>query len=114
MATSQKKKQTELNQQLREELSRLDSRQHEAAIRQKYEEYKQRQERVSQSEMISKDKEIIRQLDQLVEEQQSVLEQASVLSFFVTTDKESIKLQMGVLEVVQRVGIELGLCNSCI
>ena len=64
--------------------------------------------------MISKDKEIIRELDQLVEEQQSILEQASVPSFFVTNDKESIKLQMGVLEVVQRVGVELGVCNPCI
>ena len=104
-----------MNQQLKEELSRLDGRQHhEVVIKQKYEESKQRLERVSQSEMTSKDKEVIRQLDQLVEEQQSILEQASLPTFFLTNDKESIKLQMGVLEVIQRVGIELGVCNSCI
>lgn len=59
--------------------------------------------------MTTKDKEIVKQLDQLLEEQQSVLEQASVPFFFVTNQKESIQLQMGVLEVTQRVALELGI-----
>ena len=81
---------------------------HEVVVRQRYEDDKQKLERMSEAEMTTKDKEIVKQLDQLLEEQQSVLEQASVPFFFVTNQKESIQLQMGVLEVTQRVALELG------
>ncbi|KAI6657767.1 Protein DGCR6L [Oopsacas minuta] len=113
VATSHKKKQTELNQQLKEGLRKLDGRQHhEIIVRRNYDEAKQKLEKMSQDEMTAKDKEIIRELDKLLEEQQSVLEQAAVPTFCVTNQKESIKLQMGVLEVIQRVGAELGVSGD--
>ena len=110
-----KKNQTELNQQLRDELRKLDGRQHhEIVVRQKYEDSKHKLEKMNEAEMATKDKEIVKQLDQLLEEQQSILEQASVPFFSVTNQKESIQLQMGVLEMVQRVASELGVCNPAV
>ena len=83
-------------------------------VRQQYEDSKQKLERMSEAEMVTKDKEIVKQLDQLLEEQQCILEQASVPFFSITNQKESIKLQMGVLEVTQRVAMELGVCSPAI
>ena len=91
----------------------LESReQDEINLRHKHEEDKVKLDKLSQREMISKDKEIVRQLDQIVSEQQSILEQVCGPLFFITEDSESIRIQMGLVEVIQIVGAELDTSNS--
>ena len=93
----------EMARRHRDEIAACESKPHNfplVTVRHKKE--KEELERQLKEELQVADEKIIQELDQIVTEQQATLHEAAVPFFSVTSDPSTVKLQMYVLEFLQR------------
>lgn len=98
-----KTRRMEMTRRHRDEVAASESKPHNLPlVRSRHKKEKEELELQLSEELCATDQKIIQELDQIVNEQQSTLQQAAVPFYSVTSDPHSIQLQMYLLEIIQR------------
>lgn len=103
MVSAHKSQKTQMLKKHREELLSLEHRQHNIPlVKSKHEKELGDMEQQLTEETRSTDRSIILELDQLVTDQQSTLQQAAVPFFKVTNNAQDLQVQMNILRFIQK------------
>ena len=105
VVSAQKTKKVEMSKRHKEELAACHHRPHNIPlVKTKQEKEKAELERMLQEEIRSTDQEIILELDQMVTNQQTTMQQADVTFFSLTNNTQELQIQMHVLRFIQKLG----------
>lgn len=107
VVSSHKAQQIEMDKRHKEELASCQSRPHnQPLVKLQHEKEKQDLEKRLGEEVRQTDQKTILELDQLVTDQQSTMQQAAVPFFTVTNKPEEIQIQLHILRFIQRLGTQ--------
>ena len=105
VVSAQKTKKVEMSKRHNEEIFACHHRPHNLPlVTAKHEKEKAELDKQLQEEIRSTDRQIILELDQLVTNQQTTMQQAAVTFFTVTNNPQEIQVQMHILRFIQKLG----------
>ena len=103
VVNSQKSRKVELSKRHSQEMFGAESKPHTISLlKTRHEKERKELEKLLTEEMRSTDKSIILELDQLVVDQQSTMQQAAVPFFAVTNNPQDVQLQMHLVRLLQK------------
>lgn len=102
-----KSRRMEMSRRHREESTACKNKPHNLPlVTSRHKKEKEQLEKQLKEELRAADQKMILELDQIVAEQQSTLQQAAVPFFLVTSNPQEIRLQMYLLEFIQRLACD--------
>ena len=105
VVSTQKTEKVEMSKRHKEELAACSNRPHNLPlVKSKHEKEKAELDKKLQEEIKSTDQQIILELDQMVTNQQTTMQQADVTFFSVTNNPQEIQVQMHILRFIQKLG----------
>ena len=105
VVSAQKTKKVEMSKRHNEEMAACEHRPHNLPlVKAKHEKEKAELDKLLQEEIKQTDQQIILELDQLVTNQQTTMQQADVTFFSVTNNTQDVQVQMNILRFIQKLG----------